>query len=270
MRTKKPYHIGFIGCGHMGLAIARGAVRKEYIDRWKIAVYDPSEAALERCRVDGFAILENEKEIARQCHIVLLAVKPQEIDTVLNVLKGEKIETLMSIVTGVSIARIQEALGEDVPVIRAMPNTPLQISEGATAMCMSSNCRADEYDFIFQMFNSMGVTRTVPEEQINRSVAVHGSTPAYIYYFAQCLIDDAVSRGMNEDSARDLVVQTIVGSGRLLQTNRRKPISDFIDEVCSRGGTTIEAMASLRESRLEEILHEANEKCVKRAMELGD
>ena len=269
MRTKKQYPLGLIGCGHMGFAIARGAVRGEYLERRQIAVCDPNEEIRKQARIEGYQVMDSIKEIAEECHIVLLAVKPQEIGPVLDELKETKITTLLSIVTGVSIARLQEALGK-VPVIRAMPNTPLQIMEGSTAMCRSEECRADEYDFVFQLFNSMGVTRTVPEEQINASVAVHGSTPAYIYYFAECLINDAVSRGMDEEAARALIVQTIIGAGSLLQTDPRRPISAFIDEVCSKGGTTIEAVNSLREENLAEILHNASEKCVKRAEELGD
>jgi pyrroline-5-carboxylate reductase len=137
-------------------------------------------------------------------------------------------------------------------------------------MCKSEECRADEYDFVFQLFNSMGVTRTVPEAQINASVAVHGSTPAYVYYFAECLINDAVARGMDEEAARALIVQTIIGAGSLLQSDSRRPISSFIDEVCSKGGTTIEAIQSLKENGLADILHTASEKCIQRAEELGD
>ncbi len=269
MRTRKQFPLGLIGCGHMGFAIARGAVRKEYLERYQIAVCDPSEEVQKQCRIEGYTVMNSVREIAEECHIVVLAVKPQEIGPVLEELKGAKITTLLSIVTGVSIARLQSVLGK-VPVIRAMPNTPLQLSEGSTAMCKSEECRADEYDFVFQLFNSMGVTRTVPEAQINASVAVHGSTPAYVYYFAECLINDAVARGMDEEAARALIVQTIIGAGSLLQSDSRRPISSFIDEVCSKGGTTIEAIQSLKENGLADILHTASEKCIQRAEELGD
>lgn len=268
MRTYKQFHMGLIGCGHMGMAIARGAVRKEYLERYQVCVYDPSEEVRDACIREGFTVLESEKEVAKKAHIVMLAVTPQIIDEVLENLKGETPDCVLSIVTGVSIKYIQDAL-DNAPVIRAMPNTPLQINEGATALCKSENCKADEYDFVFQLFNSMGVTRTIPEDKMNEVIAVHGSTPAYMYYFVECILKDAVSRGIDEYSARDLLVQTFIGAGKLLAENRNVPISTFIKEVCSKGGTTIEAITELKARNMEEIVHDANEKCIQRAREIG-
>lgn len=268
MRTFKKYHMGLIGCGHMGMAIARGAIRKEFLERYQIAVYDPDPAVQKIAGREQFAVLANGGEIARQSHIVLLAVTPQIIDKVLDDLQGEEIDCLLSIVTGVSISYLQEKLN-NVPVIRAMPNTPLQINEGATALCKSDNCKADEYDFVFQLFNSMGVTRTIPEDKLDNIVAVSGSVPAYVYYFIQCLQKDAAARGLDDRAARDLIVQTFIGAGELLKQNRTTPIDEFIDEVCSKGGTTIEAVTELRNQDLEKIIHDANEKCIKRAKEIG-
>lgn len=268
MKTKKKYVLGIIGLGHMGVAIARGAVRKEYLERYEIGVYDPSEHAKNDCMQEGFARLESPQELVRNSHIVLLAVKPQDIEEVLDEIKDEEIDVVLSIVTGVSIAHLQERL-HNTPIIRAMPNTPLQINEGSTALCMSENCKADDYDFIFQLFASMGVTRTISEDHMNDIVAVHGSTPAYVYYFVHCILKDAVARGINEDDARALLVQTVIGAGELLKNNAQKPLQDYIDEVCSKGGTTIEAITELEVQGMEKIIHEANERCIQRANELG-
>ena len=268
MKTKKKYLLGFIGCGNMGLAIARGAIIKDYIERYQVCTYDPNPEARKSCGLEGFAVLQDEIAVAEESHIVILGVRPQQCDEVLEKLKDTQITTLLSIVTGVSIDYLQSRLN-GCPVIRAMPNTPLQISEGATAMCMSENCKADEYDFVFQMFNSMGVTRTIPESRLNEAVAVNGSTPAYVYSFIQALVKDAADRGLDEDDARDLIVQTFIGSAKLLQKNRKTPIGEFIDEVCSKGGTTIEAVAKLKKKKIDDIIHEANEACIKRAKEIG-
>ena len=269
MKTDRKYILGFVGCGHMGLAIARGSIVSEYLERREICVYDPSEEVQEICRSESFAVMENMREAAENCHVLVLAVTPQICDAVLDELAGSRINCILSIVTGVSIAHIQEKLGNDVAVVRAMPNTPLQIREGSTALCRSESCKADEYDFVFRLFRHMGVTRTVPEEQLNAFVSVHGSTPAYFYYLAECILNDLVERGIDEETARALLVQTLVGSGKLLQKNASKPLSEFIDEVCSKGGTTIQAVQSMREDGLQEIIHKANEKCIRRAEELG-
>lgn len=268
MRTNKKYKLGVIGLGHMGLAIAKGAVRKEYLQRFEVALFDPSKKAQEYGKREGFTCLENVQEITKECHIVLLAVTPKILNSVLAELKGCDIDVLLSIVTGASIAHIQEVLG-NVPVIRAMPNTPLQINAGSTALCMSSNCKADDYDFVFQLFASMGVTRTISEDKMNDIVAVHGSTPAYVYYFVDCILKDAVQRGIDEEAARALLVQTVIGAGQLLAKNASKPLDEFIKEVATEGGTTIEAITTLKEEKMDEIIHDANENCIARAKQLG-
>ncbi|MCH4015141.1 MAG: pyrroline-5-carboxylate reductase [Solobacterium sp.] len=269
MRTTKPYMLGFIGCGHMGMAIARGCAASDYIERFRILVYDHHQENMKTAKEERFGLAASEKEVAEKSHIVVLAMTPAKADAALNAIKDAHPECVLSIVTGLSIAHMQEILGKDTMIIRAMPNTPLQIQSGATALCMSSNCKADEYDFVFQMFEEMGTARTIPEDKMNDIVAVHGSVPAYIYYFVQCILEDAVSRGIDEESARALLVQTVVGSGELLQKDKNKPLSDFIDEVATKGGTTIEAVNAFKEKNLADVIHEANERCIKKAEELS-
>lgn len=269
MKSNKKYKLGIIGFGHMGTAIGRGAVRKEYIERYQVAVYDLSDHAKKDSAIEEFAYLSSARELVKNSHVVLIAVTPKRLDEVLELIRGEKIDVILSIVTGASIAHIQEILGNNVPVIRAMPNTPLQINEGATALCMSKNCLADDYDFVFQLFASMGVTRTISEEHMNDIVAVHGSTPAYVYYFVDSIIKDAVKRGIDEEAARALLVQTVIGAGELLAKNADKPLNEFIKEVATEGGTTIEAVKTLKDEKMDKIIHDANENCIKRAKELG-
>lgn len=266
--STKEYTIGFIGCGHMGMAIARGAAGAGYVKNDRIAVYDPSAKIQDISRSEGFGVLENEKEVIRESEIVLLCVTPQIIDSVLANMQGEKIDTLVSIVTGVSIRYLQDRL-DGCPVIRLMPNTPLQVKAGASVICRSDNCCDEDYQFVISLFDSMGITKEIPEEQINIGVALHGSTPAYAYYFMQCLIKDAERRGVDSETARDLIVQTFKGACELLQANPDKPLDDFINEVCSKGGTTIEAVGELRSRGTEDIIRSANEKCIRRAAEIG-
>ena len=268
MKTQKKYTLGIIGLGHMGGAIAKGSVRNDYLERYEIAVYDPSEHARKDCNIEGFAYLSDVHQLTADSHIILLAVTPQQVEGVLEEIGNDNMDVVLSIVTGVSIAHLQERL-HHTPIIRGMPNTPLQIGEGATALCMSDDCRADDYDFVFQLFASMGVTRTVPEDKMNEIVTVHGSIPAYVYYFVQCILDDAMARGIDERDARALLVQTFIGSAQLLKKYPERSIEQFVDEVCSKGGTTIEAIGELKTRNIAEIIHDANEKCIARAKQLG-
>lgn len=269
MKTSKAYTVGFIGLGNMGKAIARGCVSSKYVERSKVLVYDHNDSNMNTAKSEGFSIAAGEKEVAENSHIVFICVHPDQADGVLNEIKDTHPECVLSIITGLSIAHIQEVLGDKTAVIRAMPNTPLQINEGATALCKSSSCTADDYDFVFRMFSAMGTARSIPEEQMNAVITVHGSVPAYVYYFAECVINDAVSRGIDEEAARALLVQTFIGSGKLMKENFTKSVSELIDEVASKGGTTIEAINEFKNQDLQKVVHEANEKCVKRAEELS-
>ncbi len=133
MTEEKSFRLGFIGCGHMGLAIAKGAVHSQVLAPGEICVFDPNPAVNERCAMEGFGILNDGKEVIRRSHVVLLAVTPQMCDAVLEQLKGEKPEALLSIVTGASIRYLQASFG-NVPVVGAMPNPPLQVGYGSPAL----------------------------------------------------------------------------------------------------------------------------------------
>lgn len=268
MNTSYQYPLGLIGCGHMGMAIIRGAVRKHCLEASQICVFDRKKEVRQACRKEGFVPFDSLSEAAGNCHIVLLAVTPQAVDEVLTQLAG-KTECLLSIVTGISIGYIHKTLSENVPVVRVMPNTPLQLGCGASAICRSENCPPDKYSFILRLFEAVGVVREIPEEQMNEVITVSGSTPAYFYYFLQCLLDDAVSRGMDEKTARELLVQTMIGSGRLLEQKADRPVSELVDEVCSKGGTTIEAVSVLKKEGLGKILSKASDACLARAKELS-
>lgn len=264
----KQLQLGFIGCGHMGMAIARGAVRSKVLKASEIGIYDTREEIMQVCKEEGFVLLESEVDVAKQAHMVLLGVRPQVCDEVLEKLKDTQIDVLLSIVTGYSIAYIQEKLNH-VPMIRTMPNTPLQINYGSIAICPSDNCAPEDVQFVISLFEKMGICKMVKEEQIDTLMCAHGSTPAYFYYYVKCMMDDLMKRGIEEDVAREFLVQTMIGSGFLMQENPEKPLQAFIDEVCSPGGTTIEAIGHFKQSDFETILQEANEKCIARGKELG-
>ena len=183
-------------------------------------------------------------------------------------MKDASSKVILSIVTGVSISYLQDKLN-NVPVIRAMPNTPLQINKGSTAICCSSNCPDEAYKFVKDLFSSMGKCKEIPEEKLNSMVCVHGSIPAYVYYLTECILEDMKKRGFKEEEIRELLVETIIGSGELMKMNPDKPLSVFVDEVCSKGGTTIEAIDEMKNRGMDRIISDANEKCINRAEQLG-
>ena len=264
----KKYKIGFIGCGHMGMAIVKGAIEKGFIGKEDVLICDFSEKVKETCEEYGLAMVKDIKELNELSRIVTLAVRPQDMEPVLEQLQGEKIEVILSIVTSVSIRTLQDRLG-NVPVIRAMPNTPLQLGKGSTVICCSGNCLNEDYEFIRQLFSSVGICRDIAEDRIDDAVCIHGSIPAYVYYLTQSILEDMIERGHREEDIRDLLVETIIGSGELMKKNADRPLKELIDEVCSKGGTTIEAVQEMERQQFKKIIHDANEKCINRAKQLG-
>lgn len=256
--------LGILGLGHMGGAILEGALSS--MDRTEIAVYDPFQEKTEKAKAKGIAVAQNEAELCRMCHMILFAIRPQDADSVIA--KMEQPECLLTIAAGVPIHRFTDAFPH-LAVIRAMPNTPLQIGCGAVALCRNEFCSEEDYAFAKKLFSSLGTTADIDESHMCDIIAVNGSTPAYFYYYIECMLEDAVRRGIREEDARRLLVETMIGSGILLKNSPEKPISVFVDEVCSKGGTTIEAISVFRNSDFREIVEKADSACIRRAEEIG-
>lgn len=258
--------LGILGLGHMGMAIAKGAAAS--LGSEEVAAYDPAAEKRSAGTLLGIQTAESVEELCRAAHIVLVAVRPQDIGGLLDELKKERPQCLLTIAAGIKISKFTDALGP-MPVIRAMPNTPLQLGEGAVALCRNDLCTDADFDFAMNLFRSMGTAAEISEDHMCDIIAVNGSTPAYFYYLVECLLEDAVSRGIDETVARELLVQTMIGSGKMLMADRTKPIGVFVDEVCSKGGTTIEAINVLKNADLKQLIKDADTKCILRAEELG-
>ena len=263
------YKLGIIGLGHMGFAIAKGSVQAGVLKSQDICCYSPDQEAKHKAHECGFHMFRNSFELCEHSQISLLAVRPNVVDSVLEEVKEAHINCLASVAAGVTINHIK-AFVPDTPVIRIMPNTPLELGQGASALAKSEDCLIFDFDFVLSLFDNMGVARETEESLIDQMVAVNGSTPAYVYYMVDCLVKDAVNRGMNEKDARDLIVQTFIGSAEMLFENPETPCETLVNAVATPGGATIEAIESFNRDKLPEILHRANELCIKKAEELGN
>lgn len=258
--------LGILGLGHMGMAIAKGALT--ILPPEEIAVYGHGEAKMKEAASLGMHLAESEKDLCQKAHLVIFAVRPQNISDLLNELKDTPPQCLLSVAAGVPIRRFTDVFGE-IPVIRAMPNTPLQYQSGATALCHNKVCSAEDVQTAMDLFSAMGCAYEISEDHMCDIIAVNGSTPAYFYYLIECLLEDAKRRGIEENTARDLLVQTMIGSGILLKNNPEKPIGQFVAEVCSKGGTTIEAISVLKDGGFKDLIQNADTACIRRAEELG-
>lgn len=261
---------GFIGAGNMAKAIINGMLRQKAEEPENIFVFDLDENKLQIMREKGVGTVSSCKELVEKSDIIVLAVKPQNYDEVLADVKdavNEK-KVFVTIAAGISIDYIRKGLGIDVAAVRVMPNTPLLLGKGATAMCRSENIQNEDFDKIYKMFALSGDVVLLDESKMNAVIAVNGSSPAYIYLFAKAMRDYAVSVGIDADTAMSLICKTFEGSAEMLRSSGDTPDA-LIQKVCSKGGTTIEAMNVLRNNNVETIICEAMKACTKRAEELG-
>lgn len=261
--------IGFIGAGNMATAIIKGLVAQNNTADY-INVYDVSEEKCELMKELGANVFASGKDVIENSDIIVLAVKPQNYAEVLEQLRTSVNvrKTFVSIAAGISIAYVRDALKCDCPVVRVMPNTPLLLKKGASALCPSENISEEDKKIVYDMFAGSGVCEYITEEHMNEIISVNGSSPAYIYLFAKAMADYAQAHGIDYDRAMNLVCATLEGSAAMLRESGDSA-DVLIDKVSSKGGTTIAALEKLREHNFYEAVQDAMDACTKRAEELG-
>ncbi len=266
------YKLGIIGSGHMGMAILDGAVQQKTLLPEEIATYNRNEKRANECREKGFAVLPDEKKVMEESRILLIGVKPQDFGGLmqkLSMVKPPEDQLIVSIAVGVSMAYIAKFLPYSRKIVRAMPNTPILIGEGAAALARTKDVTDEEFRLAESLFTSGdSIAVEIPEDKMNEVSIVNGSSPAFVYYFIEALARTGEGMGIDYDKALDLAIKTFIGSSKMLKT-QGKPAQQLIDEVCSPGGTTIEAVKHFDEKNLKDIIREGCEKSVKRAYELG-
>ena len=260
--------ISFIGAGNMAYAIVNGYIRKNAAET--VGVYDISEERRKIFSDMGCRVMEDYKKAAEFAKYIVLCVKPQTIETVLEGIREYITEekVIISIVAGVSAEYIQEKIGFECKVVRTMPNTPLLIGYGATAVSDTGNLTEEEFETAQELFKSAGKTAKIPSELMNEVVALNGSSPAYIYLFAKVFVDKAQEMGINRESARELFCETLIGSAKMMMESGKSE-EELIKMVCSPGGTTLSGLEELKKNNFEESLEKCIEACVKRAYEIG-
>ncbi len=262
--------IGFIGAGNMATAIIGGILRSGSADGEHITVFDVLPDKLELlAKEKGIQTSDSAENVVKNSDITVLAVKPQNYSEVLENIKpavtNEKV--LVTIAAGISTDYIAHAIGTDCPMVRVMPNTPLLLGVGATALS-KRNISDEDFEYVYNMFSAGGVTAILDESQMNSVIAVNGSSPAYIYLFAKAMVDYAVKEGIDESEALKLVCATLKGSAEMLEKSGDTP-DTLIKKVSSPGGTTLKALEKLEEKDFYNSVLEAMDACTKRANELS-
>jgi pyrroline-5-carboxylate reductase len=261
--------IGFIGGGNMAEALIKGMTQGSKFKVQDIFVSEPRE---ERRRyleqTYGIKTTPNNKEIASSSNIIILAVKPQNMETVLeeisDIITDEK--TVVSIAAGITFSYLQRWLRTK-KLVRVMPNTPALVQEGMAVMSLCECLSDPSIPVVRQIFMSVGNVITLPEKYMDAVTAVSGSGPAFIAFFIEGLIDAGVKMGLNRDNAVELTIQTLIGTARLLESGLSP--ERLREMVTSPGGTTAEGLKVLDEKRFKDIISQAIEAATNRARELG-
>jgi pyrroline-5-carboxylate reductase len=175
---------------------------------------------------------------------------------------------LISILAGVATETLEEILGGSPRVVRAMPNTPALVGEGAAGLCRGRFASPDDLAFARRLFETFGIVRLVSEEQLDAVTGLSGSGPAYIFTVIEAMADGGVQEGLTRDTALALAIQTVLGAAHLLKESGEHPAM-LRDKVCSPAGTTIAAVRVLEEKGLRATLMEAVSCATRRSRELG-
>ena len=208
-------------------------------------------------------------ELVEACDYLVLAVKPQNFEEVLQEIRPSANESIVfvSIAAGVTPAYIASKLGFDAKVVQVMPNTPLMLGEGATALSCNKMVTEEEFAFVRSLFDCAGITEVISLDKMNEIIPLNGSSPAFLYLYAQQFVRYGVSVGLDEALCLRMFAQAMIGSAKML-TDSGKSIDELITMVSSKGGTTIAGLSGLRENGLEKAVEDCCERCVKRAYEL--
>lgn len=255
--------IGFIGCGNMGKAMLGALVKSQNINKENILVSTKTKNSGENIKSEfGVITTLSNIDVAKASNILFLAVKPHFFKEVIEEIKDYVSDNtvVVSIAAGITIANIEGMFGRTIKVVRTMPNTPCLVGEGMSAICSNSNVTSSELEDVCLLYNLFGKYEILEEKDFHAFIALCGSSPAYFFMFIEAMADAAVKLGIPRAKAYKMAEQSMLGSAKLaLETGKHPGV--LKDEVCSPGGTTIEAVLEFEKTGFRTSIISAMEKC---------
>jgi pyrroline-5-carboxylate reductase len=264
-------NVGFIGTGNMGSAMIKSIVKSGILPAANVFMYDTDRNKLEGLNKEtGAGTLGSAVEITEKSDIVILAVKPNVLKTVLETIKPKLDDNkiLVSFAVGIPIKFYKGIIGESKKVVRTMPNTPMMVGEGMTLIAYDNNISDEELKIIKALFDCTGKSEFLDEKLMSEVTALTGSSPAYVYMFIEAMADAAVLSGIPRALAYKLASQAVLGSAKMVLETGIHP-GELKDQVCSPAGTTIEAVSILEKNGFRYAVMDAMNECTKKAREIG-
>ncbi|HET7579528.1 MAG TPA: pyrroline-5-carboxylate reductase ProI [Bacillales bacterium] len=264
--------VAFIGAGSMAEAILSGILAKEFLKPEQIYVTNrESKERLERLKTRyDVQCSQDKQKVIEHADVLLLSMKPKDVTEALESIKPyiQPNQLIVSVLAGVSTEYIEDQLACDVPVVRAMPNTSATIGFSATAIAAGEYAGSGHIETVKMLFQTIGTTTVVDENDLHAITGLSGSGPAYIYYFVEAMEDAATDAGLKPDVAKELIVQTLVGAAEMLKTSKDRP-ADLRKKITSPGGTTQAGLETLEKYKYQEALMACIKKAAERSIELG-
>ncbi len=260
--------IGFIGCGKMGGAILKG-VKDKLFKTSDIAVFELNHKVIENLKNQNIKVTSTIKELAEISDVLLLAIKPQDFSAMLESIKDCVYNKLIiSIAAGVKIEKITNVLG-DIKVARAMPNTAAAVGEASSVISFSNLLTESDKKLCLDIFSAIGKVQEIPESLMDDVIPIGGSFTAFEYYFYKGFLESSVARGVPYEIAKKMLVQSIIGSAKMIEQDDRG-IDELIKDVCSKGGTTLAGLKEFEDNNLLKIIDDCAVSCANRSKELGN
>lgn len=261
--------IGFIGFGNMAQAIAKGLLEKKLVSSDEIFFSNRTEEKRQQLeKVFNIKGLSKNQDVWNNSDVVILAVKPYQIDQVLSDIDTSSHQPfVLSVAAGVTSKQLAGYLSPHL-FLRTMPNLNAQVGEGMTALIENKNVEEQHFKQAVSIFKAVGEVVTLPESQLGAFIALAGSSPALVFLFIDTLARSGVKYGMSKETATKIVAQAILGSGKTVLNSNGSPWT-LIDQVSSPGGITVEGILSLLQDDFASSIIHSVDKMVEKDQEMS-
>lgn len=263
-------NLAVIGAGNMGRAIIFGLISSKKLSPDEICACDKNDGCLDILYKHGVRVFERPIDCIKNADAIILAVKPNSLEGLSLELEG-MIKTgviLISICAGKTISTLEDFFGRDKKIARVMPNTPATVGEGMSGISGNKNLSNDELFEVKEIFESFGKAEIVKEELLDTVTGISGSGPAYAFMFIDALKKAGAKNGMSEEQSKVFAAQTVLGAAKMVLETDVSPEQLKIN-VCSPGGTTIEAVKVFEQRKLYDIVDEAVSACIKKSKDMA-
>jgi pyrroline-5-carboxylate reductase len=263
--------IGIVGSGKMGEALISGLINSKSITVNKLRASDVREQRREYIKkAYGISCYFDNSELVNESDVVILAIKPGDMKTVLEHIRDDVTikHLIISIAAGIRTDFISNELPLEVQIIRAMPNNPAMVGEGMTVLAPMTNVSKKNLQIANEVFLSIGKVVVLEEKHLDAVTGLSGSGPAYFFLIIEALAEAGVNEGIPRDVSVLLAAQTCLGSARMVMETGEKP-GELIKRIATPGGTTVQGLAELEKGKVKSSFIKAVEKATRRSRELS-